>query len=204
MGETILTDVPGTPGKAGTPGRPYTPKEMTDLKSFMYSNLPTSTFQQNLNTPISARIKAAMTKGIKEETENAVGRVLGPEKAAEVARLNAEAGKLIATRKAQTRVSNLADRTANNMTTLTGTDAVTGAFGSALHGELEGGLKAMALKKMIDGIRLGTMPTGYGLRAAGESKQLAPLIDVLTRQKFKEGAGRGSEKERRKRDGEEE
>lgn len=191
------------PGKAEIPGSPYTPNEASALKSFMYSNLPTSTFQQNLNTPVSARIKSAMTKGVKEGTELAVGKSLSPEKAAELAHLNSEAGKLIATRKAQTRVGNMAERTANNIGSITGTDGVTGALGSVVHGNIEGGLQAMLLKKAIDAMRLGTMPVGYGLRKAGEGKLTQPAIDIYLRNKLKQSGGRGSERERRERGQEE-
>lgn len=197
-GNPIMTtkEIPASPGQAPSP---YSATDTTRLKSFLYANLPTSTFQQNLNTPISARIKAAMSGGLKDETENVVARGLGPQKAADLAELNAEAGKILATKKAQTRVENAAERLANNTTSLTGTDTVMGGLGTLAHGEVGGGLKAMALKKTLDALRLGTMPLGYMTRKAGESRVIAPMIDTYSRRKLVEDAGRGSREERKKR-----
>lgn len=205
--ETVTTDVVGMPtthrevipGKPGIAPQPFSASDASKLKTFLYSNLPQSTFQQNLNTPLTSRIRSKMSTGLKDETENAVGRALGADAAMDLAELNAEAGKLIATRKGQTRVQNMAERMANNTTSLTGTDTVIGGIGTLSDGGLSGGLKAMALKKTLDALRLGTMPLGYGMRKAAESRVIAPMIDTTVRRKAIEHTGRGSREERRKR-----
>lgn len=203
-GETRMGDVPVVvKGKKGKAPSPYTATEGSNLKSFLYSETPNSVFHENLNAPVSARVKSSMSKGFKEGTEDAVAGALGAEKAADLAELNQEAGKLLATRKAQTRVSNQTERNLTNLGVMTGTDTVTGGVGAAVKGDMGGGVESMALKKLLDGLRLMTMPAGYGMQKLSEGAITAPLIDAYVRAKFKEKAGRGSEEARRKR-GEEE
>lgn len=169
------------PGQPATPGKPVTPSMATKKKSFYYQNIPQSGFNQNLNTPASAAVKKSLSEGLKEGTEDAVAKVLGPQAGADIAELNAEAGKLLSTRKAIMAAENKFDRVANNTASLTGTDTILGAGATAVKGEVSGGLTAMALKKFMDTMRLGTMPLGYGMRKAGESQLTGPALDIFLR-----------------------
>lgn len=169
-----------------------TPIQGSKWKTSAANNAGDAAFNDLAKSAEGAGFEKAMAKGYREEVENSVARSLGPKAGADVAELNAEAGKLIATKKAQAKVSNHMERVKNAGSSVTGTDSVLGALGTLAHGDIGGGLTAMGLKKTLDAIRLGYMPIGYGLKKAGEGSVLAPMIDVYTRNKLKEHLGQGS------------
>lgn len=155
-----------------------------------------------LDVPESKRLDAALSGpwvdaskefqgGMRTATEKSVGRNLGAKKAADLAELNAESGKLLTTQKAIAQAENVSDRAL----TMTGTDSIVASMGGA---------EKALLKKALETYRAkGLMPTGYMLRKIGEGQLTAPMIDALIRQNLKETAGRGS-REVRKANGQEE
>lgn len=181
--ETVQV-APAIAGKPGIPAQPYSPQEASDLKSFWTSQLPNSTFNEALTTPVGARGLRNAAGGLKTGIEDAVeAAVPGGAKATQ--ELNQSLGSLVGTRKGQIRVSQKADRDLNNIIHGTGMDAVVGAGVMGATGNPESALKAIALKKAIRAIQLGTMPTGYALESLGNSNVIDRLNSMIQEEKQK-------------------
>ncbi len=78
---------------------------------------------------------------------------------------------------------------------MTGTDTGFASLGAAIHGNPETAALAIGLKKVLDTIRLGAMPLGYGMRRAGENPLTATAIDSVIRRKFIQKAKIPNQKE---------
>jgi hypothetical protein len=173
-----------TPGVDAVPGMKVPPKLASGYKTSLYNALPAGTFNDTVNTPLGGELRATLARGLKNATENSVASTLGPEAGQSVQNLNDTAGKFLSTRKAQLRVSNQADRVASDIGNITGTDANLVPLSMMNHGGAEEGLTALALRKAMQTLRLGAMPTGYGMRKAAEGELTGPALDVFLRQQM--------------------
>lgn len=183
-----------TPEVPAIPGRKVSPSDARGYTSSLYSTMPGTSFAETVKTPIGAQGQKAMAAGLKDATNATVGRALTPNAENVVDQLNMDAGKLLSTKQGQVNVTNQANRSANNLHALTGTDTVMGGL-ATIKGDEKGGLTAIALKKGLDLLRLGTMPAAYGARKLGESQLAAPAMDALARQKIKEYFGQSTKGE---------
>ncbi len=104
--------------------------------------------------------------GLKEATEKAIEKTLGPDAAAEYRATNESTGKMLSTGKAQTRVADQAGRDFTMATSPVpqGTEGVAMAIGKAAGGSWMDALSAAGIQKAARGMRLSQMPVGYGLR----------------------------------------
>lgn len=183
--EVVIPEVPAVPGKK------VLPETGSGLKTDIYNMVGDDTWNQMKKSGADAQVTGPLGRGLKAETENSVGRGMGDQAQKQFTELNDSAGKLLSTKKSQQTAQNQAQRLLSNATNLTGTDTVLAGMGAAT-GHNEGGLTAIAIKKLLDGARLAAMPMGYGMKKAASSPIMGPLMDSYIREKIKQAAGQGS------------
>lgn len=185
--EVTIPGTPAQPGAPAIPGKAVTPAESSAYKTSLYDSLPQGAFAEASRTNLGARLKKALANGMKQETEAATGRALGPKAAEDLTDLNDAAGKLLATRRAQESVALKAGKEADKLHHLGLSDMVMGGVGAGVNKEhsASGLLMGLLANKVRQGAQLLTMPTGYGLRKLGEGQFTGPAVDSLTRQAIK-------------------
>lgn len=185
---TRSEQVPGgvVPGSPEIPGIPVTPAQSSAYKTTLYDNLPVGHYSDAVKTKLGANLNSQLASGLKTETEDAVGRALGPDSADALRELNTDAGNLLSTRKGQIRAENLADRQQAALTSAKWGDMM--AEG-ALHNILGIPGSGFALKKGLDAARLGSMTGGYALRKLGDSSVVGPALDLLAKEKLEQKFG---------------
>jgi hypothetical protein len=168
-GKPVQTQVtiPGTPGTPGTPGRLVTPTEATGFKSSLYNTLPGTAYDNAVKTGAGASIQKSMAKGLKEGVEDSAYATGGPKAAQDLTDLNDAAGKFIGTKKAQTLAGHQASRTMDRIASSGGTEGLVGGL-AATEGPWAV-VKAIAAKKALDLLRLGSMGSGAKIRALAEN-----------------------------------
>lgn len=178
--------IPGAPGDPGVPPLPYNPQDATRLKSYWGEQLSKSAHQAAPGAKIpagDAGVRAA-AGGVAREVENAVG-AQGPA----LHDLNEKLGHLIGTKKSQQFVREKADREGANLIRGTGMDAVVAGAGTAVGGPV-GAMTAVAGKKGLQGLFMGTMPAGYYTRKLGDANIIDRLNELVQQYKLK-GAQNG-------------
>ncbi len=186
--------IPGRPEIPGVPAKPYNEQAASDLKTYIRSDLSNPNFAPDFASPAAQRGLKDTGNGLQKGIEDSVERNLGKGQGAEIANINAEAGKLIGSQPAQTFVKHKAEREAANLTKMTGADA----FGAGVTGAMEGpkgGLTAVAVKKALQALALGvTMPGGYATRKIGETNLVDRLRLLLQEIDNQKGTQNGQEK----------
>lgn len=186
---TRTETIPGSPGSPGTPdipGKQVTPAESSAYKTSLYDSIPQGAFAEATKTKLGERLKKMLAGGMKEETEAATARALGPQAGENLRDLNDSAGKLLGTRGGQASVATKAERELDKLGHLGGSDIVASGAG-AISGSAKdhtglGMLLGIIANKLRQGGQLMTMPGGYALRKLGEGQFSGPAIDSLTRQ----------------------
>lgn len=142
------------------------PIQTARMKTAAYQKARDNAYDSLRRSDAYQTFRKAQGAGLKTETEASIGRALGPEQEAQYRDANEEAGKLLSTGKAQARVSNQAQREFDSATSPvpTSTESLAGTVASGGH-DLEGGLRAAAVIKLLRAIRLGQMPVGSMMRS---------------------------------------
>ncbi len=178
---TTQTVIPGTPEVAP---RLVKPSESSGFKSSLYNSLPNTAYDNAIKTPAGAGLQKTLASGMRQETEDSVARSLGAGSAQDLKDLNDASGKLLSTRRAQVTVQNQADRQLDRTLSPTGTDAVLMGVGEG-GGQAGTGLKMMAVKHLMDALRIATMPAGYAMQKIAENPATATLFNASVYQKLK-------------------
>lgn len=181
-GKPIMKEstIPGTPE---VPGVPYSTQEATRVKT-------ASGYKQNPLTvaPIDQQIANAQAVGSQKAVEGAVGESLGDQAEKNLHEINQARSGLLATRQGQATATAQANRLANRTFSPDGTSTFVGGLGAATGG-LEGGAKAVLMKKLLDLSRMGSMPAGYAMKKLGESPTIGPLFDAWAKYQLEKKAG---------------
>lgn len=129
--------IPGQPARPGT-----SPSKASDIKSFFYEGVPSSQWAPYAQTSAGTKLNKALSKGLKEATEDSAARALGPEAGTTLANLNERLGTLLSTRKKE--LGEVGKEEMKNL--FTSVDALTlGALGAS-----EASPKWWLLKKAAD------------------------------------------------------
>lgn len=180
--QTVQVD-PGIPMDPGVPPQPYTPAKASELKTFMTTGLPNSTYKPALSTPQGARGMRNAASGLKREIENTVETKHPTASGMDIEDLNKNLGNLIGTKRSQLRVSGKADRDLDGIIRGTGMDAVVAGGVEGFTGDPLAAGKAVLLKKILRAMQLSAMPVGYGVQGLGNTNILDKLNQATQRQK---------------------
>lgn len=173
VGETMTESKPGP-----------TPLDSSQWKTDAYNSAKNAAYDSQKRTTEWQGFYKSLGYGLKESTEKAIAKVLGPEAAEKYSQTNADTGNLLSTKKASAMQQAQSERLRNSVTTpvANGTEGFTGALVAAMgKGDpienLGHGAYAVALQKLAKGAQLAAMPTGYALRNTPLALTRAASID---------------------------
>lgn len=159
--ETISHKIPAQP--------PVTPTQASGFKTSLYQSMPKSAYAEAVQTPTGKQIQKEMARGLKESTEESVGRTLGTDAQKALEKTNADLGKILTTKEKQTAE---AWKEANK-NLVTSVDVPLGM----VNPWLLAGKKIADVAKMT-GTRTYLGRAGHNL---GKSKVRGPAMDILAR-----------------------
>lgn len=173
---TVLTrETPVIPGKPAIEAQPYTPMEISNLKSHLYAEGAANKYSQDAKTALSSEGAKTMAHDLRKEEQRLVDEALGPGKGTkELADINSAYGGLASTQAGQRFVKNRSERQVGQLGEISPADVITGLLGESIAGHV-GGAGAILLKKIVGVSRPVTMPIGYALRKLGETRVLDRL-----------------------------